>query len=164
MNHMPAYHRCVCVQFDRYTVQMLQYHHPYIHTHLHPGIFPSCLSVGEDGEVEGDRGQVSPMSTSGWQWPGCGKDCVQGEDVRVRGVTMHQNVDGAQLFTTFLSHSKADDAGYLPNTSCAVGDSLHYLALLIRFIDGLCMPIARFEWRERNTVRFLHSRFHPICC
>lgn len=58
---------------------------------------------------------------------------------------MHQNVDGAQLFTTFLSHSKADDTGYLPNTSCAVGDSLHYLALLIWFIDGLCMPIARFE-------------------
>ena len=55
------------------------------------------------------------------------------------------DVDGAQLFTTFLSHSKADDAGYLPNSSCAMGDSLHYLALLIRFIDCLCMPIARFE-------------------
>ena len=55
------------------------------------------------------------------------------------------DVDGAQLFTTFLSHSKADDAGYLPNSSCAMGDSLHYLALLIRFIDCLCIPIARFE-------------------
>ena len=60
----------------------------------------------------------------------------------VRGVTMCQNVDGAQLCTRFLSHSTADETGYWPITSCAVGDSLHYLALLIQFIDCLCMLAA----------------------
>ena len=30
----------------------------------------------------------------------------------VRGVTMCQNVDGAQLCRRFLSHSKADETGY----------------------------------------------------